>query len=250
MKLVIAQIIVLFIVISCSTCKYSSKSIPNLKVYPINHATFGLKWDAQKILIDPVGDYKVYKKFESPELILLTDIHGDHIDNDTLMRISSKETTIIAPLAVKKLLKNIPAKKIIVLDNNKSTQVAKLKITAMPMYNLTQERMKFHTKGRGNGYLLEQDSKRVYISGDTEDIPEMRNLKNIDVAFLCMNLPYTMTIEQAVSATLQFAPKEVYPFHYRGKQDDKVIYSDVEKYKELVNTKNPLIQVRLFDWYK
>ena len=104
---------------------------------------------------------------------------------------------------------------------------------------------KYHPESRGNGYILTLNSKRIYISGDTEDIPEMRNLKNIDKAFVCMNLPYTMTIESAASAVLDFKPKNVYPYHYRGTDG----MSDVDKFKTLVNQENESIEVILLDWY-
>ena len=100
-------------------------------------------------------------------------------------------------------------------------------------------------KGRGNGYVLNIGGKNFYISGDTEDIPEMRSLKNIDVAFLCMNLPFTMSVEQAADAVLEFKPKIVYPYHYRG-QDG---FSDTQKFKTLVNSGDASIDVRLKDWY-
>jgi L-ascorbate metabolism protein UlaG (beta-lactamase superfamily) len=113
------------------------------------------------------------------------------------------------------------------------------------MYNLPDDSTARHTKGRGNGYILTLGGKRFYISGDTEDIPEMRNLKNIDVAFVCMNMPYTMTEEQAASAVLDFKPKIVYPFHYRGQGG----FSDTQKFKMLVNKGDASIDVRLKDWY-
>ena len=116
-------------------------------------------------------------------------------------------------------------------------------IEAIPMYNLTPERQKFHTKGRGNGYVVTLGGTRVYISGDTEDIPEMRALKKIDVAFVCMNLPYTMTAEQAADAVLEFKPKIVFPYHYRGKTSQ-----DPEKFKKLV-AKDKNIEVRIRKWY-
>ena len=109
------------------------------------------------------------------------------------------------------------------------------------MYNLPENPpSKKHPKGRGNGYILTIDDAQIYISGDTEDIPEMRMLQNIDVAFICMNLPYTMTIEQAASAVLEFKPKIVYPYHYRGSNG----FSDVNEFKNLVNSKN--IQILKF----
>ncbi len=109
------------------------------------------------------------------------------------------------------------------------------------MYNLTRERLRFHAKGRGNGYVLTVGGKRVYISGDTEDIPEMRKLEKIDVAFVCMNLPYTMTVQQAADAVRAFKPKVTYPYHHRG--------SDVAEFKRLVNAQ-PGIDVRIREWYR
>ena len=113
------------------------------------------------------------------------------------------------------------------------------------MYNLREEAKQFHTKGRGNGYVLEKDGMRVYFSGDTEDIPEMRNLENIDKAYVCMNLPYTMTVESAADGVIAFKPKEVYPYHFRG-QDG---LSDVEKFKGIVDSANVGTEVMLLDWY-
>ena len=113
------------------------------------------------------------------------------------------------------------------------------------MYNLPEAVDAKHTKGRGNGYILTMGGKNIYISGDTEDIPEMRDLKNIDVAFICMNLPYTMDIHQAASAVLDFKPKVVYPYHYRGKPG----LSDIKAFKDLVNKEDPRIIVKLRDWY-
>jgi L-ascorbate metabolism protein UlaG (beta-lactamase superfamily) len=171
---------------------------------------------------------------------LISDIHGDHLDPDTDLALVTEKTTIVAPQAA---ANKLPAKlrsHVIVLTNGETKAVLGIKIEAIPMYNLTPDRLKFHTKGRGNGYVLTVGGKRIYMSGDTEDIPEMRALKNIDVAFICMNLPYTMDVEQAARAVQEFKPKIVYPYHYRG--------SDVEKFKSLVS-QTPGIEVRLRDWY-
>jgi L-ascorbate metabolism protein UlaG (beta-lactamase superfamily) len=115
-----------------------------------------------------------------------------------------------------------------------------LSVEAVPMYNLTPDRLQYHDKGRGNGYVVTLGGRRVYISGDTEDIPEMRALEDIDVAFVCFNLPYTMTEEQAASAVREFAPTIVYPYHYRG--------SDVERFTELVGS-DAGVEVRTGGWY-
>jgi len=120
-----------------------------------------------------------------------------------------------------------------------------LKNVTIPMYNLRQEALRFHKKGRGNGYVLNLGEQRIYFSGDTEDIPEMRALKNIDKAFLCMNLPYTMTVDKAAEAVLDFIPKQVYPYHYRGNPN----VSDVRRFAKLVGNGNPEIEVIQLDWY-
>lgn len=211
----------------------------NLDIYPINHATFVMKWDGKTIFVDPVGGKDPFQKFDTPDLILITDIHGDHLSGETLNAVSGESTKIIAPQAVMEKLSDANQKKTVKMANGQKQEILGIKIESIPMYNLTEERLKYHEKGRGNGYLLTVGGKRVYISGDTEDIPEMRNLKNIDVAFVCMNLPYTMTVEQAASAVNEFQPKIVYPYHYRN--------SDIEKFKELVTGDT---EVRMLKWYE
>jgi L-ascorbate metabolism protein UlaG (beta-lactamase superfamily) len=117
-------------------------------------------------------------------------------------------------------------------------------VEAVPMYNLDPQKQKFHPKGRGNGYLLTLGGKRVYIAGDTEDIPEMRALENIDIAFVCMNLPYTMNVAAAADAVLDFQPKIVFPYHYRGTDG----MSDLGEFRSLVAAE-PDIEVRVLAWY-
>lgn len=247
--LLLIPVFILAPLFSDSYAASSSGAIPGLEITPINHATFLLTWEDKKILVDPVGNFPEYETLKSTDIILLTDIHGDHLDINRLKAQSSNATTIVTPEAVYSQLKELKNKKMTNLANGKSTFIDGFKITAIPMYNTSEERKKFHEKGRGNGYLIEKSGKRLYISGDTEFIPEMKNLKDIDVAFLCMNLPYTMTEEQAVEAALAFSPKEVYPFHYRGKKGDEVIFSDVEKFKRKVTEMNPKIKVFLLKWY-
>ena len=128
-----------------------------------------------------------------------------------------------------------------VLANGEQTSWEGINIEAMPMYNLPETADSKHPKGRGNGYILNFDGTRVYISGDTEDIQEMRELKNIDVAFVSMNLPYTMDIHQAAEGVLAFKPAVIYPYHYRG--------SDVDAFRRNVESKNKNIDVRLRKWY-
>ena len=212
----------------------------DLIVHPVNHATFVMSWAGKTIYNDSVGGADRFKGMARPDLILLSDIHGDHHHNDTLLAVATDQTKLVAPKAVADKLPDSLKSRTHVLANGESVEVAGIRIETVPMYNLTESRLKFHEKGRGNGYVLTLADKRVYISGDTEDIPEMRALKDIEVAFICMNLPYTMTIEQAASAVREFRPKMVYPYHYRG--------SDVEQFKKLVGT-DLGIEVRQRDWY-
>ena len=214
-------------------------------VKPISHGTLVLETEQQAIYIDPTGGLEAFKTEKKPTLVLITDIHGDHLSLQTLEAIDLGDATLIAPAAVVEKLPKDISKTIVTLNNGDSFDFNGLKIEAIPMYNLREDALKFHTKGRGNGYVLTINNERIYISGDTEDIPEMRSLKNIDKAFVCMNLPYTMTVESAASAVLDFNPKNVYPYHYRGTEG----LSDVDKFKTLVNQENESINVILLDWY-
>jgi len=207
---------------------------------PIQHATFVIQEGETTIYVDPVGDVTAFEKFPSPNFILITDIHGDHLSKDVVDGLATEHTVVIAPKAVVDKLGSGT-----ILNNGESKEFGKVKIAAIPMYNLTEGRLKYHEKGRGNGYVVTLAGKRIYVSGDTEDIPEMRALKDIDYAFICMNLPYTMTVEQAASAVLEFKPKVVFPYHYRGKDG----FSDVEQFKKLV-AKDKNIKVELLDWYE
>ncbi len=212
-----------------------------LTIQPIHHGTLAFSWDEKTIYLDPTGGADAFKGLDKPDIILITDIHGDHMNIETLKALDTENTTIVAPQAVKERLPEPLAKKVTVLSNGDNTKLMKIKISAIPMYNLPENEDSRHPKGRGNGYVLTMGGKNIYISGDTEDIPEMRALENIDIAFVCMNLPYTMDINQAASAVLEFKPGIVYPFHYRGQ--------DTEAFKALVNEKNKEIEVRLKDWY-
>lgn len=214
----------------------------DLTVLPLQHATFVMKWGGKTIFVDPTGGGDAFKDQGKPDLILVTDIHGDHFDPKTLSAVRTAEAMLVVPAAVaEKMGPDKGGAKI--LANGEKTACGEIGIEAIPMYNLTAERKNFHTKGRGNGYVLSIGGKRIYVSGDTEDIPEMRTLKDIDAAFVCMNLPYTMDVEHAADAVLAFKPKVVYPYHYRGKE-----MSDVEKFKTLV-AKDKGIEVRLLKWY-
>ena len=217
----------------------------NVKVIPITHGTLVLESKTNVIYIDPTGGSEAFKDQRPPTLVLITDIHGDHLSIPTLEALNLTNVTIVAPKAVTDKIPSTICNNIVTLNNDETTEHNAINIKAIPMYNLREEALKFHTKGRGNGYVLTINHERIYISGDTEDIPEMRNLKDIDKAFVCMNLPYTMTIESAADAVLDFKPNTVYPYHYRGTDG----LSDVNLFKKIVNDSVKSINVELLNWY-
>jgi L-ascorbate metabolism protein UlaG (beta-lactamase superfamily) len=224
--------------------------VSEIKVKPINHGSFILEYEDIVVYVDPVGGPELYKDEKSPNVILITDIHGDHFNLETFEAIMTDSAQPIVPPDVAVKIPETLQYNMFTVKNYAKVDYTKsgldVVVYSLPMYNLREEALQYHPKGRGNGYIIELGGKRIYISGDTEDIPEMRNLKDIDMAFVCMNLPYTMTVESAASAVLDFKPKTVYPYHYRGTDG----FSDIEKFKTLVNEGNKDIEVVLLDWYK
>ena len=214
-------------------------------IQPILHGTLVLQWNGKTIYVDPYGGADAFQGIDAPDLILITDIHGDHTNLETLKGLNTEKATFIVPEAVAELLKKDYEKQLTIIKNGGMSVQGDIFINALPMYNLPEAMDSKHPRGRGNGYFINMAGKGIYISGDTEDINEMRELRGIDVAFICMNLPYTMDINQAADAVLDFKPKIVYPYHYRGNPD----ISDTEAFKKLVNAKNPKIEVRLRNWY-
>ncbi|MFC7357545.1 MBL fold metallo-hydrolase [Jejudonia soesokkakensis] len=220
-------------------------SVADVTITPISHATMVLELYDKVIYVDPVGGAAAFEGQPEPDLILITDIHGDHYDLETLKNVNTADTKIIVPQAVAEKMPEFMQAQVALMSNGSNQDVFDFNVAAIPMYNLREEALKFHEKGRGNGYVITINGGKIYISGDTEDIPEMRNLKGIDMAFVCMNLPYTMTVESAADAVLDFQPKYVYPYHYRGTEG----LSDVAKFKSLVEAGSDSIQVTQLDWY-
>ncbi|MFC6490727.1 MBL fold metallo-hydrolase [Nitratireductor sp. GCM10026969] len=212
-----------------------------LTVHPVSHASVVLEAGDTVIYVDPVGGAGPYEGFPEPDLILITHEHSDHYEPETLQALIADDTQMITNPAVFDMLPDSLRDSASQLANDESTEVAGIGIEAIPAYNTTEDRLQYHPEGRDNGYVLSLMGGRVYIAGDTEDIPEMRALEDIDLAFVPMNLPYTMTVEQAASAVAEFAPMVVYPYHYRG--------SDVERFKSLVEEESNDIEVRLAGWY-
>jgi L-ascorbate metabolism protein UlaG (beta-lactamase superfamily) len=218
----------------------------DLVVHPIHHASTMLTWNGMNILVDPAPPSGAaegadvtseYAAMPAPDLILVTDIHGDHMNADILGAVAG-DAPIVVPQAVADKLPDDLKDQAEVLANGETRTVADIEIEAVPMYNTTEDRLKYHEKGRGNGYVLTLGDKRIYFAGDTEDIPEMRGLTNIDAAFVPMNLPYTMTVDQAADAVKEFKPTVVYPYHYGD--------SDVNAFQTMVGDAS---DVRLLKWY-
>lgn len=247
----------LFLLSACSptsTPETGSSSVKNLPTHvleagirltPISHATAVMDWEGTIFYSDPVGGAQAFDGQPTPDIVFVTDIHGDHLDNETLQAVLSGGSTLIIPQAVADELPEALNGERLILANGESITIEEFTIEAIPMYNLPEAADAKHTKGRGNGYLIEKDGKRVYFSGDTADIAEMRSLENIDIAFICMNLPYTMGVEDAADAVLDFKPKKVLPYHYRTPEG----FSDVERFKSLVNAGDPGIEVIQLEWY-
>ncbi len=255
--LCVSVTVLLFCLATSATCgaqeKLSGDQIATgtgvLVIHPINHATFLMQFGGKTIYVDPVGGPKPFAGLPKPDLVLVTHIHGDHFDPATLAAIvpAGSQPTIIAPANVaEKIPEALRSRTTVkILANGEKTMGAGIAIEAVPAYNITPGNEKFHPKGRDNGYVLTLGGKRVYIAGDTEDTAEMRALKNIDVAFLPMNLPYTMSVAKAADAIRQFKPKIVYPYHYRSADKTK---ANLEELKKLVGTDNG-VEIRIRDWY-
>ncbi len=213
-----------------------STSAGPVKITPLYHASTLIEAGGKVIYLDPAKPAK-FATQPKADLILITDIHGDHMDPDSIKQVSKEGTEILAPPAVVKTVTTAKP-----MANGESRGWQNWTIEAVPAYNLTRGPAPgslFHDKGRGNGYVLPYGGKRFYFSGDTEGVPEMRGLKNIDVAFVCMNLPYTMPPDEAAEAVKAFHPKIVIPYHYRG--------SDLSTFQ--TGLEGTGIEVRLLDWY-
>ena len=230
-----------WVIAAAALAAFSSDTIPaaggNITITPLNHATLQVTHGSHVIDIDPVAQAN-FGSLAAPTIILVTDIHGDHLDPATIGKLKGAATKVVAPAAAAAKLEGA-----IVVGNGEKKEVDGVSIEAVPMYNLQRgpaPGQLFHDKGRGNGYILTLGGKRIYIAGDTECTPEMKALKNIDVAFLPMNLPYTMTPAEAADCVKAFKPSIVYPYHYRGQ--DTQAFADALK-----GTAG--VEVRLRDWY-
>ena len=185
-------------------------------ISPLSHASFVMTTPGLTIYNDPVGGKELYDGQPAADLILITHEHGDHYDADTLAALAGPDTKLVVNPAVMAMLSDDLKARATELANGGTTTVGDIAIEAVPAYNTTEDRLKYHPKSRDNGYVFSADGLRVYIAGDTEDIPEMRALSDIDIAFVPMNLPFTMDTDQAASAVSEFKPAYAYPYHYKG----------------------------------
>jgi L-ascorbate metabolism protein UlaG (beta-lactamase superfamily) len=208
-----------------------------LQITPIMHASLMIVAGGKILYIDPAMGR--YDGLPPADYILITDIHGDHLAPAVVAKLKKPGTIVVAPQAVAGQLPGIT-----VLSNGQSLTLGAFKVEAIPMYNLAPapDGTVFHTKGRGNGYVLTYGGKRFYFSGDTSATPEMKALRHIDVAFVCMNLPYTMTPQEAAEGVRAFHPAIVYPYHYRGNPP-----TDLSVFVKALEGSG--IEVRLRDWY-
>jgi L-ascorbate metabolism protein UlaG (beta-lactamase superfamily) len=240
MKAIYALVAALFVMtslLSAGTADTVAAEGGDIRVTPILHGSVQLEHGGKVIYVDPWsrGDYSQAPK---ADLILVTDIHGDHLDVEMIDKLRQDSTVLVVPAAAADRVDGE-----IVMGNGETKELADILIETVPMYNLTrgpEEGGLFHEKGRGNGYVLTLGGRRVYLAGDTACTPEMRELADIDVAFVPMNLPYTMTPSEAAECVKAFQPEVVYPYHYRG-SDLGEFSSDLEDESE--------IEVRIREWY-
>lgn len=206
----------------------------DLEITFIGHGSLMLKFGGKIIHVDPYSKLADYAKLPKADLIFLTHEHQDHLDPVALEQVTTAKTAVVI---TEKCAEKVPRG--IIMRNGDTRNVEGVIVEAVPAYNIVHKRdngQPFHPKGAGNGYVLTFADKRLYIAGDTENVPEMSGLKRIDIAFLPMNLPYTMTPEMVADAARSFKPKVLYPYHY-GETDPARLVALLKQ--------NPEIEVRI-----
>lgn len=204
-----------------NSASFSAPEGGSVVISMISHGSVALSYKGFEIQVDPVGKMGGrqidYSAFPKADLILVTHEHGDHLDPSLIADLSKESTKVISNGAS---AAKIPGAEVMV--NGESRNIAGVAVKAVPAYNITDGHTNFHPKGNGNGYLLEIGGLRIYVAGDTEDIPELADLKDIDVAFLPVNQPYTMTVEQCLKAARVIMPGTLIPYHF-GNTDVQAI---------------------------
>ena len=228
-KLIFCLVAVLGLTTACAQKSYEvdefkTKSGKTVKFHALMHACIRIEMDGKEIQIDPVaklGDRTVdYAAMPKADYIFVTHEHGDHYDAKSIKQLTGEKTQLVmnkrcadmygaGKVMVRSALGTLRSAK-----NGDKLQLADISVEAVPAYNYTEGHTQFHPKGRDNGYILTIDGLRIYIAGDTEDIPEMSKIKDIDIAFLPCNQPYTMTPDQFIRAAKVIKPKVLFPYHY------------------------------------
>jgi len=209
----------------------------DITIHPVDHASLLIGFNGETIYVDPVGGAALYEGLPQPTAILITHGHGDHFDLPTLEAIAGTAPILTSQEVFDKLPEGLKANAS-AIANGDDTSLNGMVISAIAAHNVTADRMQYHPVGVGNGYVLTLGDTLVYVAGDTEPTDEMLALRNIEVAFLPMNLPYTMTPDQAVEAANIFKPKILYPYHY-GDSDLSVLEARID----------PAVELRLRNWY-
>ena len=184
----------------------------------IKHASLVINFNDRTIYVDPISEYADFTKFPKADIILITHEHYDHFDKKAIKDLTKEGTVVVLNSNSQKLL----GYGIVMSNGDHLNLLDSVSIDAVPAYNTTPDHLQFHPNGRDNGYILTLNTAKIYIAGDTEDISEMKNISNIDIAFLPVNQPYTMTTEQAVRAAKIIKPKVLYPYHYSDTKIEKI----------------------------
>jgi len=218
--------------------EFSSPTGDKLSITLIRHGSIALTYKGFSIQVDPVtrlGDKEIdYAAFPPADCILITHEHGDHYDPDAIGKLSGERTRILLNPATRAKFGGGEA-----VSNGDTLRVGPVGLIAVPAYNITEGHLQFHPKGRDNGYILDFDGLRVYVSGDTEDIEEMAGFGPLDVAFLSANQPYTMTTTQCVEAAMTLRPKVLIPYHLSD--------TDMQEIKTVLDSNDSGIEVRLYE---
>ena len=220
---------------------------PSVKMTPIFHAAVVLEFEGKTIFVDPYDKVEKFAAFGAPDMVVITHTHGDHFNKDVLSALDLSKAELFGPAAVTAEAEALGFKTVTTLANGENASRGNVTVNAIAAYNLPPAEDSFHPPGKFNGYVIDLAGERYYFSGDTEDIEEMRNLEDIDYAFVCMNLPYTMEMDAAADAVLAFKPEVVYPYHYRNKDGS---FMDTKAFATMVKAGDKSIEVRVLDWYK
>ena len=212
-----------------------------LIVRPVEHASLILKLDTHNIAVDPVGAPDRYLAEGPLSGILVTHEHPDHFDADTLTALVGDKVPLIVNPSIHDKLPQALQARTTVMANGDTAEIAGMPVKAVPAYNTTADRLQYHPKGRDNGYVLTAPYGNTYIAGDTEDTPEFRAQENVLVALVPMNLPYTMTADQAAAGVAAMAPRQVVPYHHRG--------IDPAEFEAKLKATGSQTQTVMLDWY-